>query len=71
MYALISGSTTVAYVERYDVDSSEWYDAHPMILNRSALRACVLAGLPNARQYSYLSVIQETGKGASSNNTSH
>lgn len=41
-------------MECYDGDTMEWYDAAPMNLNRSALSACVLAGLPNARSFSYL-----------------
>lgn len=71
MYALISGSTTIAYVECYDADSNEWYDASPMNMNRSALSACVLAGLPNTREYSYLSKVQDVGQGASSDTASH
>ncbi|CAG9561424.1 unnamed protein product [Danaus chrysippus] len=49
-----NGSTTIPHVECYDGDTSEWYDAAPMNLTRSALSACVLAGLPNARSFSYL-----------------
>ncbi|KAG6446599.1 hypothetical protein O3G_MSEX004526 [Manduca sexta] len=49
-----NGSTTIPHVECYDGDTLEWYDAAPMNLNRSALSACVLAGLPNARSFSYL-----------------
>jgi kelch-like protein 10 len=71
LYALILGSTTIASVECYDADSNEWYDASPMILNRSAVSACVLAGLPNAKEYSYMSVVQEPGKGESSDVSSH
>ncbi|PSN56988.1 hypothetical protein C0J52_04246 [Blattella germanica] len=66
-----NGSTTIAYVECFDADSNEWYDASPMNLNRSALSACVLAGLPNAREYSYLSKVQEIGQGASSDAPNH
>ncbi|XP_053606215.1 kelch-like protein 10 [Plodia interpunctella] len=49
-----NGSTTIPHVECYDGDTLEWYDAAPMNLNRSALSACVLVGLPNARSFSYL-----------------
>lgn len=49
-----TGSTTIPHVECYDGDTLEWYDAAPMNLNRSALSACVLSGLPNARSFSYL-----------------
>ncbi|VVD04922.1 unnamed protein product [Leptidea sinapis] len=47
-------STTIPHVECYDGDTMEWYDAAPMNLTRSALSACVIAGLPNARSFSYL-----------------
>ncbi|XP_041987203.1 kelch-like protein 10 [Aricia agestis] len=49
-----NGSTTIPHVECYDGDTHEWYDASPMNLTRSALSACVLSGLPNARSFSYL-----------------
>ncbi|CAG9089117.1 unnamed protein product [Plutella xylostella] len=49
-----NGSTTIPHVECYDGDTLEWYDAAPMNLNRSALSACVIAGLPNAKSFSYL-----------------
>ncbi|XP_012259425.2 kelch-like protein 10 isoform X2 [Athalia rosae] len=58
-----NGSTTISYVECYDADSNEWYDASPMNLNRSALSACVIAGLVNAREYSYLSKARNLGQG--------
>ncbi|XP_046492145.1 kelch-like protein 10 [Neodiprion pinetum] len=58
-----NGSTTIAYVECYDSESNEWYDASPMNLNRSALSACVIAGLVNAREYSYLSKARNLGQG--------
>nr|CAD7256029.1 unnamed protein product [Timema shepardi] len=61
-----NGQTTIAYVECYDVVSNEWYDASPMNLNRSALNACVLTGLSNAKDYSYLSKVHEIGQGGSS-----
>ncbi|KAK7863877.1 hypothetical protein R5R35_007211 [Gryllus longicercus] len=66
-----NGTTTIAYVECYDAETNEWYDASPMNLNRSALSACVIPGLPNAREYSYLSKAQEIGQGASSDAASH
>ncbi|XP_012284683.2 kelch-like protein 10 [Orussus abietinus] len=58
-----NGSTTTAYVECYDADNNEWYDASPMNLNRSALSACVIAGLANAREYSFLSKARDLGQG--------
>ncbi|XP_076281415.1 kelch-like protein 10 [Lasioglossum baleicum] len=63
------GVTTIAYAECYDADSNEWYDASPMNLNRSALSACVIAGLANAHEYSYQSKAHKLGQGqASSDN---
>lgn len=59
----VSGSSTVAYVECYDADYNEWYDASPMNLSRSALSACVIAGLANAREYSYLGKARDLGQG--------
>ncbi|KZC09505.1 Kelch-like protein 10 [Dufourea novaeangliae] len=61
-----NGSTTIAYAECYDADSNEWYDASPMNLNRSALSACVIAGLTNAREYSYQSKARDLGQGQAS-----
>ncbi|KAF7284871.1 hypothetical protein GWI33_021447 [Rhynchophorus ferrugineus] len=49
-----NGSTTVNYVEYYDVDLDEWMEAASMNLNRSALSACVISGLPNSKDYSIL-----------------
>ncbi|XP_057331107.1 kelch-like protein 10 [Microplitis mediator] len=57
------GYTTIAYVECYDPDTNEWYDASPMNLNRSALSACVIPGLINAKDYSYLSKTKNFGQG--------
>lgn len=50
----MAGTTTIAYVESYDVVTNEWYDASPMNLNRSALSACVVDAIPNAREYSFV-----------------
>ncbi|OAD52540.1 Kelch-like protein 10 [Eufriesea mexicana] len=61
-----NGSTTIAYAECYDPDSNEWYDASPMNLNRSALSACVIAGLANAREYSYHGKARDLGQGQAS-----
>lgn len=61
----VAGSTTINYVECYDAEANEWFDAAPMNLNRSALSACVISGLPNAREYSYVGRSQkEVGQGA-------
>jgi kelch-like protein 10 len=61
-----NGMTTIADGEYYDVHSDEWYETSSMNLNRSALSACVLAGLPNAREYSRISRTQEMHQGTSS-----
>ncbi|CAH1959921.1 unnamed protein product [Acanthoscelides obtectus] len=49
-----SGSTTINYVEYFDPKSNDWYDAASMNVSRSALSACVLYGLPNAKDYTFL-----------------
>jgi kelch-like protein 10 len=56
---LFLGATTIPYVECYDSKVNEWFDASHMNLNRSALSACVVPNLPNAREYSYLHRISE------------
>ncbi|CAK9802012.1 Kelch-like protein 10 [Anthophora quadrimaculata] len=61
-----NGTTTIAYAECYDADSNEWYDASPMNLNRSALSACVVTGLANAREYSHHSKARDLGQGQAS-----
>ncbi|CAG9855787.1 unnamed protein product [Phyllotreta striolata] len=50
----VSGSTTINYVEYYDAESNEWYDAASMNVSRSALSACVVHGLPNVKEYTFL-----------------
>ncbi|KAK5642130.1 hypothetical protein RI129_008297 [Pyrocoelia pectoralis] len=60
-----AGSSTVSFVERYDPDINEWRNASPMNVNRSALSACVLSGLPNAKDYCYRGKLNgEVGQGA-------
>jgi hypothetical protein len=59
-------SATIADVESHDVNSNEWHEALSMNLNQNALSTRVLAGLPNAEGYSYVSRIQETHHGTSS-----
>ncbi|XP_060518046.1 kelch-like protein 10 [Cylas formicarius] len=49
-----NGSTTINSVEYYDTVADEWDNAVSMNLNRSALSACVLSGLPNSKDYSLL-----------------
>ncbi|XP_017774003.1 PREDICTED: kelch-like protein 10 isoform X2 [Nicrophorus vespilloides] len=62
----VAGSTTINYVECYDSEANEWFDAAPMNLNRSALSACVISGLQNAKDYSLLGrSVSELGQGAS------
>jgi kelch-like protein 10 len=65
-----NGLTTIAEGEYYDVHSNEWYEASSMNLCRSALSACVLAGLPNAKEYSYISRTQEIDKETSNDSSS-
>lgn len=48
----VAGSTTINHVECYDINTNEWLEAAPMCLNRSALSACVISSLKNARDYS-------------------
>lgn len=60
-----AGSTTVSYVEYYDTETNQWYETSPMNLNRSALSACIISGLPNAKDYSVVGRTQhEVGQGA-------
>lgn len=61
---LVTGSTTINFVECYDPDTNEWFDAAPMNLNRSALSACVISGLLNAKDYALVGRSQELGQGA-------
>lgn len=61
-----NGSTTINYVEYYDPESNQWFDAASMNLNRSALSVCVISGLPNSREYSFLGRLCDTSKPASS-----
>ncbi|XP_026464876.1 kelch-like protein 10 [Ctenocephalides felis] len=58
-----NGTTTISYVEVYDPETNDWFDCTSMNLNRSALSACVLSGLPNTREYSYLSKSLEHEQG--------
>ncbi|CAH1959922.1 unnamed protein product [Acanthoscelides obtectus] len=51
---IVGGSTTINYVEYFDPKSNDWYDAASMNVSRSALSACVLYGLPNAKDYTFL-----------------
>lgn len=51
---MVTGSTTINHVECYDPDGNAWFEAAPMNLNRSALSACVISGLSNARDYSLI-----------------
>lgn len=46
-----NGVTTIFHVECYDEKSNEWYEATDMNAFRSALSACVIAGLPNVKDY--------------------
>lgn len=48
-------------MEYYDNESNEWYDAASMNVSRSALSACVIHGLPNAKDYTFLRRNSEIG----------
>ncbi|XP_063218282.1 kelch-like protein 10 [Bacillus rossius redtenbacheri] len=60
-----NGTTTVPHVESFDSRGGQWRPRAPMNLNRSALTACVLSGLPNCREFSYLSKVSQLGQGCS------
>ncbi|XP_058792631.1 kelch-like protein 10 [Phymastichus coffea] len=47
------GWLPISCVECYDAESNQWYVASSMNVCRSALGVCVIAGLDNARDYSY------------------
>lgn len=49
----VTGSTTIPNTEYYNEERNEWIEVASMNLNRSALAACVIRGLPNAAEYSY------------------
>lgn len=53
------GSTTIPDVECYDEQRDQWEDITSMNVNRSALAACVLRDLANAREYSFLSRLEQ------------
>lgn len=55
------GSLTIARVECYDEETNCWYDAADMSLNRSALKAVVLHGLPNTKHYTFHGQVDEEG----------
>jgi hypothetical protein len=49
------GNTTVNRVECYDPETKKMQEMWPMsVSRRSALGACVVPGLPNAKSYSWL-----------------
>lgn len=50
--------TIIPNTECLNVDKNEWTEVKQMNLNRSALSAVVLAGLPTAIEYSYLHILQ-------------
>ncbi|CAB0033122.1 unnamed protein product [Trichogramma brassicae] len=55
LYAVggFDGSLPVPSCECYEPETDSWRASAPMNLSRSALGACVLAGLPNSREYSF------------------
>ncbi|XP_046991984.1 kelch-like protein 10 [Schistocerca americana] len=48
------GFTTIPYVERYDIRDNRWDVVEKMGLHRSALAACVVSGLSNSYEYSFI-----------------
>lgn len=50
---MFTGWLPISYVECYDAETNAWYRASPMNICRSALGACVITGLDNAKDYSY------------------
>ncbi|CAH1130998.1 unnamed protein product [Ceutorhynchus assimilis] len=54
-----NGATTINYMEYYDIEVDEWVEAASMNLNRSALSACVISGLSNSKDYSFLDRSQQ------------
>jgi kelch-like protein 10 len=54
------GATVIADAEYFDEETGEWYEASIMNVQRSALSACVLSGLPNAREYCYTAGVEGT-----------
>ncbi|RZC39430.1 hypothetical protein BDFB_009764 [Asbolus verrucosus] len=55
----VSGSSTINFVEYYYPEINDWFDVSLMNLNRSALTACVISGLPNSKKYSKLGRSQQ------------
>ncbi|KAK3917898.1 Kelch-like protein 10 [Frankliniella fusca] len=53
-----NSGTIIANTECLNIDKNEWTEVKQMNLNRSALSAVVLAGLPTAIEYSYLHILQ-------------
>lgn len=48
-----NGLATIAHTECYDADRNQWLEATDMTVNRSALTANVVSGLPNVRDYTH------------------
>jgi kelch-like protein 10 len=61
----------IASVEYYDADFDQWHEASSMNMKRDGLSACVLAGLPNAKEYSHASRIQEKDQQISNDNSTY
>lgn len=59
MLPLIFQGTIISISESFDVDRNVWNEVKQMNLNRSALSAVVLAGLPTAQEYSYSHMVQQ------------
>ena len=59
MNILILAGAIIANAESLDADRNEWNEVKQMNLNRSALSAVVLAGLPVATDYSYSHIVHQ------------
>ncbi|RWS11357.1 kelch-like protein 10 [Dinothrombium tinctorium] len=64
-----NGVTTISAVECYDPSTNLWQDMWNMNLHRSALSACCVPDLPNAKEYTWLR--RELRHSFQSKSTSH
>ncbi len=53
MLNVVVGQTTISAVERYDPEVDSWEEMCGMNLNRSAVKACVVSGLSNVKDYTF------------------
>uniref|UniRef100_A0A0L8I2P4 BACK domain-containing protein n=2 Tax=Octopus bimaculoides TaxID=37653 RepID=A0A0L8I2P4_OCTBM len=60
------GFNTISRVECFDTVSEQWYKTASLNINRSALSACVIEGLPNVKPYISERNRKEGGVGSNS-----